>query len=261
MQITITIPKPMSMLRWGLLVAAVVIAAVVVLPTDSPNSISAIHAMPCPDIDGDQVVTETDLDKLKSWFGKLVPPAPAAVDLDGDGGVTLNDSTIVVFALGTFTKCQDTPAGFQGGGPQINITKYGKYLLPKTCHDVLDASQVFLFTVCDNDFQGPPALSPLCSGGVCDDEDPNEGLTRVSLVAPPALLHVVESKPAEQHTGDTSKLTCATSGKCGLIFHNSPNTNPWFPWDLPTGIPPAKDGGVVANDISAVVAHFGEIKP
>ena len=138
---------------------------------------------------------------------------------------------------------------------QINITNLGQYALPKTCFDVRDDAQNPLFTVCDNDFQGPPAAHAICvPDGVCEDEDPAQGLIRVTVTA--GDYRVVISKPPVNHITDPSKLVCDAvgGGKCELTFVNAPNTKPWFPWDVDG------DGAVVAIDIGAVVAHFGEVK-
>ena len=43
---------------------------------------------------------------------------------------------------------------------EIRITNTYQNPLPKTCFDVMDSDQVFLFSVCDNDFQGTPNFAP-----------------------------------------------------------------------------------------------------
>ncbi len=148
--------------------------------------------------------------------------------------------------------------------PQINITNLGQYGLANTCFELVDELALFFFTVCDNDFQGPTS-HPACDDGtdtICNDEDPADGLIRVTTVT--GDYSVAVSKPAVNHTVDPSKQPCVAvpAGKCELTFVNAPNSRPWFPWDLPEpklNIEP--DGNVNIIDIGIIVRHFLDKKP
>ncbi len=158
--------------------------------------------------------------------------------------------------LGLFTLCIANFADDAKPPAEINITHDGRYALPKTCFDVQDGTFNPLFVVCDNDFQGAPDANAVClPDGVCEDEDPNPGLIRVT-VAPSAVYSVLVSKAPVNHVADPSMPLCVgiSGTKCELVFESAPKNDPWFPWDV------NGDGGVVANDISALVAHFGECK-
>ena len=117
-----------------------------------------------------------------------------------------------------------------------------------------DESQVALFTVCDNDFQGAPDSHAACRGdGVCEDELAALGLVRVSVTK--GNYNVVSSKVPFQHTSITAKQSC-NAGVCSLTFYSEPDIRPWFPWDI--------NGDTVVNipgDILGVAGMFGEVKP
>jgi hypothetical protein len=144
--------------------------------------------------------------------------------------------------------------------PKINITNIGQYALPKSCFEVRDAAQTPVFTVCDNDFQGEADVNAACTGdNLCNDEDPAPGSVSVTVAGDD--YRVVESAVAPEHIAVTGKLVCNTiGGDCNLTFVNTPDLNPWHPWDLtsPSGHP---DGLVRVIDILDVVAHFFIDKP
>lgn len=140
----------------------------------------------------------------------------------------------------------------------LNITNLGQYALPKTCFDVGVAVQTY-FTVCDNDFAGAPASNGLCLGdGICNDEDPNQGVVKVTMS--PGNYLITESTVAPQHTALTTQQGCNVSG-CQLTFLNTPSTRPWFPWDFLGGPNFTPDGHVTVLDILAVVTHYNQVKP
>ena len=72
-----------------LTISVAVVLAFVLLPLRSPSTVTGLHAMPCPDLNGDGVVTVLDEDIFFSYLGKSVPPAPLAVDLNGDNIITV----------------------------------------------------------------------------------------------------------------------------------------------------------------------------
>jgi TolB protein len=136
----------------------------------------------------------------------------------------------------------------------VSIRNVGQYALPKSCFQVRNTSQVPFFSVCDNDFQGPPEIDPTClPDGSCNDEDPAPGSIQVTVT--PGDYRVVETAFPANHTPDASKKPCDTNAGCLLTFVNSPNNDPWLPWDV------NGNGAVAAPDIFQVVTHFGETKP
>ena len=181
------------------------------------------------------------------------------------GGTSMSGTYVLIDFCNAVFDNNGTFAGAIKAPSQINITNLAQYALPKTCFDVRDDAQNPLFTVCDNDFQGPPASHPACDDGtdtICNDEDPADGLIRVTTVT--GDYRVAVSKPAVNHTVDPSKQPCVAvpAGKCEVTFVNAPNSRPWFPWDLPEpklNIEP--DGNVNIIDIGIIVRHFLDKKP
>lgn len=282
MKITITIttpklPGPRGLWKWSplLIGAGIIVALMVLFPPHGPDKAAGLHAMPCADLDGDTDVDFDDVNIVVSYFFQFVPTAPAQVDNIVDGQIKVSDINYVVNRFGTTKSCQDAPVACKGGPCatktptalpptptqtptppwQINITNLAEYVLPKTCFQVRSSSQVSLFTVCDNDFQGPAESDAVCvPDGVCNDEDPAQGSVKVSIAA--GDYRVVESKAAPNHTAVTGKQVCdATTAKCAVTFVNRPNTRPWFPWDH------NNDGTVLSGDITDVVNHYGLEKP
>ena len=161
----------------------------------------------------------------------------------------------------------DPPASFEqvscSGTPKhdaINITNVFQDPLPKTCFDVMDSGQTFLFSVCDNDFQdGFPVSHAACDDGndtVCNDEDPAEG--SVTITVDPAVYHVEVGKTPLNITADATKGICSGSSTCSLTFTNTSGARPWNPWDVagPGGSWPP-DGVIdLPNDILGVIQHF-----
>ena len=170
-----------------------------------------------------------------------------SVDVDGD---TIPE--IVQIADTLLINCVPPPQ-------EINITALSvQLLLPDACFQVSNAANTqVLFTVCDNDFQGPPPTSPICNEDgtpACEDTDPADGSIRVSVV--PGNYSVQEVKPPPGHLLNTSKLACdAKTAKCDLVFKNASISNPWFPWDL------NGDNAVAFADFLLVLQHFNTQKP
>ncbi len=82
--------------------------------------------MPCPDLNGDGVVSVADLAIEGSYLGQTVPPAPAQADMDGDLDVDNDDvaffSPPLVPQPQWIASCQDKPigpAGAVGGVTQL----------------------------------------------------------------------------------------------------------------------------------------------
>lgn len=108
------------MRRTAFLMAACIITfAIAAFEMQPRNSVDATHAMPCADLNGDKFVTTSDLDILLSYFGLMVPPAPAAADLDQDGTIAVSDFIAFLQQFLTTTNCQDTP--IHGLGPYLGV--------------------------------------------------------------------------------------------------------------------------------------------
>lgn len=140
--------------------------------------------------------------------------------------------------------------------PQINITKLSVAQASGACFDVLDGAQSLLFSVCDNDFQGPPANHAVClAGGVCNDVNPEQGV--IAVAVEPGDYSLQESKAPVNHSVDPTKQPCTVTGEgtCDLTFTNEGMNDPGFPWDLDG------DGAVAFGDFLIFVQHFGETKP
>lgn len=70
----------------------------------------ATHSMPCADLNGNRLVTATDLAISFSYHGQTVPPAPPQVDQNGDGVINVVDHQTVASQLGAGgVACQDAP--------------------------------------------------------------------------------------------------------------------------------------------------------
>jgi hypothetical protein len=139
---------------------------------------------------------------------------------------------------------------------KIKIKNFGQYLLPKTCFEARNTEQAPLFTVCDNDFQGPPPMSASClPDAICNDEDPTNG--RITVSAAPGDYRLVETVVAPTHVADASKLPCSgiDGGSCEVTFLNSPTIRVWFPWDL------NGDRAVSGLDFFLLIGQFGTMKP
>ena len=112
---------------------------------------------------------------------------------------------------------------------QININKVDGVTgapLADSCFQVSDAAQTPLFQVCDNDFQGPPDLNPVCvPDGVCEDEDPAAGSMQVTVDA--GTYSVIETKAPPDYNPKAGKLPCTVpgGGKCQLTVSNQPLFN------------------------------------
>ena len=148
---------------------------------------------------------------------------------------------------------------------EINITNVFQDPLPKTCFDVMDSGQAFLFSVCDNDFQdGFPVSHAACDDGsdtICNDEDP--ALGSVTITVDLAVYHVEVGKTPLNITADATKGICSGGPTCTLTFSSSSGARPWNPWDVagPGGSWPP-DGIVdLPNDILGVIQHFNQTKP
>ncbi len=149
----------------------------------------------------------------------------------------------------------------------ISITNVYLNPLPKTCFDVLEGGQTFLFTVCDNDFQaGFPASHPACDDGIdsiCNDEDPTLGSVSVTVLETVYLIEV--GKTPLNITPDSNKVVCNGGPACSLTFTNASQAKPWFPWEVTgggSGCESPPDGIVdLPNDILCVVLHHNQSKP
>ena len=118
--ITVTIPKllePRRLWKWSplLIGAGFIVALIVLFPLRGPDSAVGLHLMPCADLDGDTDVDVDDVNIVASYFFKNVPPAPAQVDMTGDGLIRAGDITYVLSQIGATTGCQDAPVACQGG--------------------------------------------------------------------------------------------------------------------------------------------------
>lgn len=278
MTITLTIPKPI--LKWGALALLVLamVGALMALPLGAQKTAEGLHAMPCADLDGNGIVTLDDVNIVQSYFNMTVPPGPPEADMNSDGQIDLfNDLNYVIGEVGNTTGCQDSPIACNGGPcpakpRDIEIDNFGQFRLPKSCFDVTDNVQTYLFTVCDNDFQGAPQNHAACDDGtdtICDDENSAPGQIDVAVVQ--GNYNVSVSQVPANHAASSSKEPCdATSATfgCDLTFYNS-NTlgiTPWFPWDVtgggaPPGTPSTPDGVVdLSNDILGVVLHYQDTK-
>ena len=203
--------------------------------------------------------------------GIIVVPAPPGVyhvmETVAPPGYNADPSKLVCFVDGFSPGCSGMPVVFfNTPKAQININKIAQYVPPQSCYRVFDALNLppELFSVCDNDFQGPPDTSAVClPAGVCTDVDPAVGSIRVNVV--PDDYHVVESKPPPNHTMDPAKYLCdaSVSPKCEVTVIDTPLTRPWHPWDImnaDTGMVGA-DGLVRIDDIVAVVQNYFNDKP
>ena len=218
-------------------------------------------------------ITNQDLKVLHCDDVNCAPGGDASLSVDTTGNVGLHNSLALDKAQRPIVAYYDTTNSnlklLHCSAPDcsgaklpahVNITNIGQYALPKSCFEVRDASQTPVFTVCDNDFAGEADANAACTGdSLCNDEDPELGSVSVTVAG--ADYRVVESTVAPEHTADTGKLLCnTTGGDCNLTFVNAPDIRPWHPWDLtsPTGQP---DGLVRVMDILDVVAHFFIDKP
>ena len=141
---------------------------------------------------------------------------------------------------------------------EIHITNVFQDPLPKTCFDVMDSGQTFLFSVCDNDFQGAPESHAACDDGIdtiCNDEDPTEGIVTITLDN--GTYHVEVGKTPLNITADTTKGECS-GVKCALTFTNTSGARPWNPWDVAGAGGSWPPDGVIdlPNDILGVILHF-----
>ncbi len=186
-----------------------------------------------------------------------------ALDASGSPVVSYRDDNDADLKL---LHCVDQNCAGVKGPSEINITNVTQLSQPKTCFDVMDSGQTFLFTACDNDFQGAPVSHAACDDGIdtiCDDEDPTEG--SVTITVDPAIYNVEAGKTPLNITADATTGTCSGGGFCLLTFTNTTGVRPWFPWDVSGGggqcdTPP--DGVVdLANDILCVIKHFQDTKP
>ena len=148
----------------------------------------------------------------------------------------------------------------------LTITNVYQNPLPKSCFDVMDSGQTFLFSVCDNDFQGTPNFAPPCDAA-CSDEDPALGSIRVTV--DPGIYHVEVSKVPLNITADTTKGVCSGGPACELTFTSTSfaknqttgitgAAKPWFPWDVAGPNDSWPPDGIVdlTNDIFGVIQHY-----
>ncbi|MEX1252951.1 MAG: dockerin type I domain-containing protein [Dehalococcoidia bacterium] len=67
----------------------------------SARGASGFDPWPCyPDVNGDGVVSITDIGFVVSYFGQTVPPAPPTADLNGDAVVAITDIGVLVQSFG-----------------------------------------------------------------------------------------------------------------------------------------------------------------
>jgi hypothetical protein len=138
---------------------------------------------------------------------------------------------------------------------KIKVTNIGQYPLPKACFQARNLKQAPLFTVCDDDFAGPPENNVSCAPDfICNDEDVAAGRVEVSVF--PGTYRMVEVTVPALHVGDASKLPCtgAEGATCEVTFVNAPTLKPWFPWDL------NGDRAVTGTDFFMLLGHFAQCK-
>jgi len=110
----------------GMITAAAILAvasAVVLgsLRLDFPGRVSA--AAGCADVDGDGGVHMNDVMLVANYYGSLVPPGPKQADIVKSGMVTVADILAAVAAYGTTTACQTNPLAVNaksGGGLAVD---------------------------------------------------------------------------------------------------------------------------------------------
>ena len=132
----------------------------------------------------------------------------------------------LVLTLALSSTIQDNRTAEAGGHGFLLIFKTGPDAatpLQNACFNVEDVAQVFLFEVCDNNFQGPPQSHPLCMpDGVCEDEDiDTSGAIQVTLAFADDYW-VVESKAPPGYVADPAKKQCPSI--CELLFVNQPES-------------------------------------
>ena len=157
----------------------------------------------------------------------------------------------------TSSKCAVVFFSVPVPSPQISISAFASYSLPRACFEVSDDAQNPLFQVCDNDSQdGFPQSSSVCvPDGVCEDENAGEGL--IDVLIEPGLYSVTEIKLPPNHnlTFDLKRDCDASDVRCFTSFLHEPTASTLFPWDL------NGDGAVSFPDFLQLLQHFGEIAP
>jgi hypothetical protein len=222
---------------------SLLVAALFTSISQRSDTAHALHAMPCPDINGDGVVAVPDSAMLLSHgpFPAPVPPAPAGLDLDGDTDVDLADNGIVLGAFGAVGLiCQDAPVGLGPVlGPASNTDADG-------CADVEEIGPApaagGMRDIYNHwDFFDVPTGTPLARDQVIAGTDFFGLLSRfgaVDLTPPkvdPPLVGPIPPAPAYHSSYD-----------------RSPAVAPLFPVDLG---PP--DGAIAAFDFFAMFMQFG----
>lgn len=218
-------------------------------------------------------ITNEDLRLLHCNDADCADGDDSSVPLDaiGDTGKynslaldALGDPVISYYDEGTndlkLVHCVDPNCtGVKPSPSEIGITNAFQGSLPKTCFDVMDMGQSFLFSVCDNDFQGLPDTNIFCADGVdtiCNDEDPTAGSVRVTLHG--SAYNVVVGKVPQNITADNATGFCSGATTCSLTFTNTTEARPWNPWDVAGAGGSWPPDGIVdlPNDILSVILHF-----
>jgi len=169
------------------------------------------------------------------------------------------------------------------------IDRGGGQTLADACFSVRNTSQVQLFNVCDNDFQGPPDKNVVCTAALnqCSDAAPSVDGAIAVLVAP-GTYHVVEIKappgynlkPGKQvcvvvtlgcsnvaglilvflddlvPAGDYDNDGCTNAQEVGIDQRLGGRRNPKNFWDFPDMFNPTRDKTILINDVSAVIQRY-----
>ncbi len=107
----------------ALLGAAIVLVGIPI-QTGPSDIATALHDMPCGDLDNDGDVDSNDINIESTYIGQTVPPAPPEVDQDSNGIISLADLSIVISQVGP-ASCQDAGVSIGYKGCKFDVNKDG----------------------------------------------------------------------------------------------------------------------------------------